>query len=255
MTPRAWLPASLVLLVVAACFPDFQFDSEKSSAGGHGGSPATTSTAGGAGNGGGFGGSGGACNIYAIGECGMGEKCSIVDEALGVPAGVGCMEAGPRPMWSKCLANAECADGLYCDVITEICRPVCQNGNACPAGAQCIPASDQAGVNQVPGLGMCTAHCHPQTAVPCSNANGSTTCFYDTEIAEFDCIWTANSVAYTDCDSPTDCGRGLVCATTFQTYCAPWCEPVGATSGCSPFSCVSTQPAVDYDGTIYGFCG
>src|SRR5688572_31180310 len=112
MTPRA---AFVVLaLAVPACFPDFQFESEKGS--GTGGNDASTSSTGGNGLGGGgaggAGGGGGPCNIFAVGECGEGQKCSIVDEAAGVPDGVGCMEAGPRPVWSRCLADAECADGL-----------------------------------------------------------------------------------------------------------------------------------------------
>jgi hypothetical protein len=243
-------------IVAPSCFPDFQFENEKSSAGGN--DTTTTSSAGGNGLGGSSGGQGGGtCDIFAVDECGEGQKCSIVDETAGVPGGVGCIEAGPRPAWSRCLANVECADGLYCDTVTQICRPVCQRGNDCEATtAQCILAMTQDGMDPIDGLGVCTAHCHPETGVPCSDAHGFTTCFYDTNLTEFDCIWTSNGVPFSECFDVTDCGRGTVCINAFTDYCAPWCTPTGQISGCENFtSCQATNPTVMYDGTTWGFCG
>jgi hypothetical protein len=205
-----------------------------------------------------------ACDLYNPGSCGRGQKCAVVDVALGAPAGLGCVEAGPRAAWTRCLANEECAEGLWCEDYTAVCKPICANGNQCGTGAQCVEArrGDVPEPVPIPGLRVCTSHCDPSNGMPCDDAQGLTTCYYDTDLVEFDCASSQGLSSGAVCDHPIHaCDRGLICVfdeAFGDSFCYEWCTPpdqtqatcTGNLDSCYPFF----SPTIEREGTPYGAC-
>lgn len=210
-------------------------DAATTSAGGGGaagGGPSSTSSGGGGSAGDGGGGSGGAPAACTLGGAGCveGEKCSIVDEGLGAPAGVGCVEAGPGQAFEACDADIACGAGLYCDYTTAVCKPLCgQPGLECGSADDCVVGRDSSG-SPIPGLFVCLAACNPVSASvnPCAD-DPSTTCFYRADEAAFDCGLSEQGGWMSPCDSGRDCRFGLGC---FDGYCQDWCSDVGSANGC-----------------------
>ena len=256
MRGLAWMAlglAATTVAVVACEYPAFDFRTHAT-----GGSGQTSSGGGGhagvGGDGGGMGGSGGG----GTGGCGPqheiclpAEKCSVVDTSTGAH---GCVEAGPRPAWAKCLDDLECADGLWCDTGgTGVCKPVCASGNNCALGAQCVPALAGGG-SPIAGLKVCTAHCEPLSAAPCVQTFGGTNCLLISG-GEFDCASTTVAGAEGAlCTTARQCAPSLLCVDDGGGFaCHPWCEPVNALCGGLGW-CSQLTPVVTYEGTEYGAC-
>lgn len=242
----------------ACSYPEFEFVDDE----GSGAAPATsTSTTGGGGGGGAgaastsTGGGEPACNLLDPNDptCEAGTKCGVVDVDAGT---IGCVEAGTRPPWARCDADAECGAGLYCDPVTSVCRPYCQSANNCPSSnAKCVDAR-KAGGALIPGIKVCTAHCHPQSAVPCSDSAGPTTCFFNTQLVETDCGATKNFSFEAPCETVLDCRRGALCvADDGETRCREVCSSPGNQAECFLNElCFDTNPKLDYEETTYGIC-
>ncbi|MCC6525268.1 MAG: hypothetical protein IT373_21625 [Polyangiaceae bacterium] len=247
-----WLGLALVGgvgVTLGACeFPTFEYRSPTTTT-------TTTSSLGGAGgtggsSAGGSGGTGGVPNGCGPSQdvCTPLEKCSVVDPLLGTR---GCVEKGPRPEDAHCLDDAECDDGLWCDVaVTGVCRRVCDNGNDCDAGAQCVPATS--GGVDIPGLEVCTSHCGPTDTGGCVQTFGATNCLLGAD-GDFTCASTANANVGTECVNSMDCAAGLLCVQGSPSTCEAWCTPVG--QGCGGINwCYALTPKVMFDGTEYGVC-
>jgi hypothetical protein len=253
------LRASLLVFAAlfgACAFPNIEFnpESDDGSTGPGTGGVGGTALGGGPTAVGGAGGTGPICIIGMPGQCDAGQKCSI-DPNTGQ---AGCVTAGDRPEWTRCFTDGDCMDGLWCDGLTGVCHPTCDNSAQCAgANAQCISGTNDMG--QTVGLRICTADCHPVTAAPCSNAHGKTTCYYNVGGSYWDCVQTAGLLHNTSCDSVADCDRGLVCAGD-PGVCREWCAPTDTTCdapGCSilnPCLCSGTNPAVQWSTTEFGIC-
>ena len=231
MMTRATLAACGLLgatLQLLACSDDTAATGGSGGSGAAGGA-APTNGGGGAGAAGGAGGQAAICTLGGAG-CDEGQKCSIVDEVLGAPAGVGCVEAGPSQAFQSCDADIACASGLYCDYTTAVCKPLCAlEGLECAAAEDCVVGRDSAG-SPIPGLFVCLAACNPISASvnPCAD-DPDTTCYYRADEAEFDCGLSELGAWMSPCSTGRDCRFGLGC---FDGYCQDWCGAVGSANGC-----------------------
>ena len=246
-----------VLALIAAALLGACGDSESttnqggggSAAGGGGGtagSPTGGATTGGGGSGGG-GGSAPACSLPNQG-CGDGEKCSLVDEAAGIPNGLGCVAAGPEPAFHSCDADEACGPDLYCDYITRACKPFCGlPGLSCAAEENCRQGRNSAGFD-IPGLFLCVADCSPFAAMenPCAG-DPDATCYYRQDEAVFDCGTSGGGGWVSDCASGQDCSLGFACV---GGMCLDWCSPVGG-----PNACFGSRPDGDFYCNNFTPCG
>jgi hypothetical protein len=251
MSVRLGLFATVfAMLGYTACgYPDFRFVDNTSDGGG--GNTTTTAPTTSTNASGGTGGNPG-CNLGQVGVCGDGMKCTVINPDTGE---IGCHGAGPRGAYSRCEDDLECVDGTFCDLQLRTCKPFCQSGNDCEMGAQCYPAA-KAGGGDVPGLKLCTAHCHPTNGGPCDSTNGPVTCYYDVTRAEFDCAATINLQELASCDLATDCATGLGCVgSAGNGVCRMWCTPINSACPFFPEICNALNPAVMYAGQEYGVCG
>jgi hypothetical protein len=265
------------IALVACGYPDFQFGvgstttSVGGSTGGSGGSGGTAGAgkgAGGAGaqagaagsggsanttttdfGGGGSGGAGPICELGTSSGCLSTQKCSVVDPATGE---LGCVTAGSRPDWSKCMQNADCGLAAYCEGFTRVCKPICDGADDCVthAEAQCVQAQQGSG-DPVVGLTVCTAHCNPIQTPPCDGAHGAVTCGYRAAVGALDCFASGNVGVGDSCTTDADCAPGLACT----GECREWCQPPGWNNGCGVIEdCEARNPAVYYEGEQYGVC-
>lgn len=212
-------------------------------AGGAAGSGGEGAAAGAAAGGAGGSGGGSACTPPDEG-CAGSDKCTIVDEALGVPGGLGCAVAGPRGPFEPCDADAVCAAGLWCDYTTAVCKPLCNVGElGCEARDDCVFGRDSAGL-PIPGLGVCLAQCNPIAAAvnPCAD-HPDTTCFYRVDEGAFDCGLSGDKPWPNVCNSHQECAYGLGC---LGGTCRDWCPTLGAecmgTKGDGTFYCENFAP-------------
>jgi hypothetical protein len=200
--------------------------------------------------GGGAGGPGGApvCDSATLGTalgCEPGSKCSVVDIVSGA---LGCVPAGPRGAWSRCGVDSQCAAGTWCDVVFEVCKPIC-NHAPCEGGGTCM-AAPNGNDGSVTGLEVCSADCEPVGAAPCSQAYGDVAC------ARFswglDCAASDGHTLQQACLFDAQCAPGLVCWES--TVCYPWCK-MGGDDCASGYFCLAHDPAVhDSENAEYGLC-
>jgi hypothetical protein len=266
------LAGSIVLAVHACDYPGFEFGSAEplttttslqggggaagtgnnggtgntGQAGGHAGSGGHTGNAGGTDTGG-DGGSGGEppCEPRDLEACGE-QKCSVVDESTGA---TGCGLAGPLEAWNVCSSDADCAAGLWCDHLTGVCKPVCDNVGDCPdPTSQCLPAQADGG-GSIPGLSVCVANCNPMSPGCGPHAN----CVYLGNPPLFDCTASLDHADGDSCSVDSDCAAGMTCR---GSNCELWCSTPGDTfSWCKPVVwCCSIDPAPYYDQTELGYC-
>lgn len=198
----------------------------------------------------------GPCEYLPGSECGCPDpttKCAVVDEATGASD---CIKIGmsPRPAWSSCDTDNDCAAATWCDLQLHVCKPICDILDECPAGANCVPVPQSTVSTPIPSLKTCTAHCDPQSATPCGNG---LTCARTTT-GEFDCVRSQNKVEGATCKASADCFKGLLCIGAAPTFtCEKWCSPTDAMGGgCvgpKPY-CSSFQTAVVYNSASYGYC-
>jgi hypothetical protein len=281
---RLLLYAAVTAAGVAACgYPDFQFSSYAGGStaapagtggdggaggvvlvagggsgplGGHGGSAGSTTTSdganggnGGSGGGAGSGGGGPLCLLGTPTGCPASQKCSVVEPTTGE---IDCVTAGSRPDWSKCMQDADCGVGSYCEGYTGVCKPVCDGADSCltHAEAQCVQAL-AAGGQPVVGLTVCTAHCNPIQTPPCDGTHGAVTCGYRAGVGALDCYASMNVQVGDNCSSDSDCAPGLACT----GECREWCKPPGWNNGCGVIEdCDDRNPPVFYEGNEYGVC-
>ncbi len=198
------------------------------------------------------------CVAGEIGACGAGYKCAVIDPLTGKTA---CIEAGPRPLWSRCLADEECVEGSWCDGYLGVCKPYCKNGNSCPAEGQCLhPKNDQQALLE--GLRVCSAGCAPDSAEPCNDSFGATTCvLFDKDVDGFDCAVSDNKQEGIACTYSPECARGLGCfGKQPNGVCLLWCNPVSYDQLDPKYCkgglgiCSAVSPKAVHDGHEYGAC-
>lgn len=193
------------------------------------------------------------CAMGAIvGVCGASEKCTLSIPGQGVAAGWECGPAGPTAAWNTCSLDADCADGLWCEQGTGVCKPWCVDAATCPAGAACIAARQSDGT-AIPGWTVCTAHCRPDN--PGARCGTNATCIMltiddlDGPRLEGDCAASGGKKAGCLCQASADCAPGLACDPS-DSKCHAWCETGGICAGGSQ---CGTQ-VVAYDETGFGQC-
>ena len=279
---RLLLWGALTAACVAACgYPDFRFRAYSSAGepapavtGGEGGAGGATqmagagsdsvggrggaagqgassggAPAGGGGSGGSGGGAGPVCPLGTPSGCSASQKCSVADPTTGQ---IGCVTAGSRPDWSKCMQDADCGVGSYCEGFTGVCKPICDGADSCltHAEAQCVQALAADG-QPVVGLTVCTAHCNPLQLVPCDGTHGAVTCGYRAAVGALDCFASLNVQVGDDCSADSDCAPGLACT----GECREWCKPPGWNNGCGVIEdCEARNPPVFYEGNEHGVC-
>ena len=198
----------------------------------------------------------GTCEYLPGSECGYPDittKCAVIDEKTGES---GCIPIGasPKPAWSGCDTDNDCAAATWCDLDLHVCKPICNITTDCPASAHCVPVLQSTVNTPIPSLKACTAHCDPQTASPCG---AGLTCYHDTT-GEFDCVRSGNKVAGASCGFADDCGKGLLCIGSAMVFtCEQWCHPANNFGGGCPIDkafCSSFSTAVTYNGATYGYC-
>ncbi len=215
---------------------------------GSGAGGATTSTT--STNGGNGGGGPGSCTVGTEKGCAAGKKCSVIDPVTG---GLGCVDAGPYQAWTVCAIDTDCAVGLWCDLVDDVCRPIC-NASDCLNLGNCLEAPRKDSPNgTVTGLKVCIANCEPDEAKPCNQINGPVTCAR--QAGNWSCAKTANGGAGKSCVDDTHCAPGLFC--TASNNCWEWCVK-GASGTCTMgtgSSCLSINPPQKRGNTEYGMCG
>jgi hypothetical protein len=243
----------------ACAFPEFEFEEDDDTGGGAG---ASTSTGGAPQGGDGPGATtsaGGAipCTLRPD-SCEDGQRCTLIDESIGVPGGTMCVAAplpiDTHPIWSRCDQHTECAKESICDARTNICRPLCTAPGDCAGGGTCIPAPRKDGSGTIPGVEFCTANCHPMQGTPCNDAFGATTCLY--ESPRTDCARSAGKTYGDQCSTLFDCGKGTLCIDdpTVGKFCGLICTPFGQTAQCSGAFNTCTTPQFSHNSTSYGVC-
>ncbi len=187
------------------------------------------------------------CTLATNKGCAAGEKCSVVNVQTG---DLGCVKAGPYQAWTACSVDTDCTVGLWCDIVNEVCRPICNN-SSCGNGGSCLKAPTKSG--NVEGLLVCGANCEPDKADPCNQVNGPVTCAR--QAAGWSCAKTANGGPGKSCVDDTHCAPGLFC--TASNNCWEWCVK-GASGTCTTgtgSTCLSLNPAEKRGNTEYGMCG
>ncbi len=180
-------------------------------------------------------------------DCGATGRCTIVDESTGK---LGCKPLAGAPLgkYDACTDDTRCPAGTWCDQRTSACAPFCATSSSCGSG-HCVAASN--GAESIPGVSVCTAHCDPETAIPCGSG---ATCAYDTTALDFDCFVSGGTPLNGSCQTSPDCAKGLVCGISGTTgTCLQWCKQNGecpAIDICDMFT-----PAFIYNGADYGYCG
>lgn len=180
------------------------------------------------------------------------QKCSFLDEA----GTRGCVARGDRPAWAACRADTECSAGTWCDPVTSVCRPICDDASSCPEdGGECLPGTHADGV-EIPGLQLCTSNCDPLSALPCDPSHGPTTCFFDNDQRHWNCSATPGVPAGSPCSELSDCGVGSACVTfgAAGSRCVPWCENIGDDCVFGFGTCTAVTPAALHNGVEYGVC-
>jgi len=110
-------------------------------------------------------------------------------------------------------------------------------------------------IGTIPGLTACTAHCHPFTAAPCSDAHGAMTCVPDATEADTVCTWTEGRAVGATCDGVNHCARGSLCVDVCSQVCSPPGGGGEPEDDCTnPVNCVSITPDLFYEGAEYGVC-
>ena len=249
-------------LTVAACgFPAIVYlDETTGGAGGSGGGAAGDGGAAGMGGSGGQGGAGGAvadCAFDALGSCGPGEKCALLDEDAGPAGGTHCIPGPAGPPYSRCTHSDDCEMGLFCNRRYNVCQPVCQTSSQCKMGGSCYSPRGPAG-KAVPGVKVCGANCVPDSGYPCKQDNGFVSCFRP--MADTWECGSSNGIAKEKpCTQSRDCAIGQGCFGEVDRVCRAWCTPAsdtGVDASC-PLSekCYSVIPtAVFHDTTEFGLC-
>ncbi len=170
-----------------------------------------------------------------------------MDEDTGT---LGCKPLASAPLgkYEACSDDTKCPAGTWCDQRTFTCAPFCTTAGAC-GGGDCRGASN--GTQDIPGVDVCTAHCDPETAVPCGIG---ATCAYDDKSLDFDCFASGGTGLNGSCQSSTDCAKSLVCGVSGSVgTCLQWCKSDGECPGIQ--ICDQFDPAFSYNGTDYGYCG
>ncbi len=183
--------------------------------------------------------------------CAEGAKCTLTSPAEGTSAGFECGPRGTIEAWSACEADAECADGTWCDAATGVCKPWCSSRDDCPSDAACVSARRGDGT-AIAGLTVCTAHCLP--TAPQARCGADATCVLVTiddpePRLEGDCAAAGDKSAGCLCQEDVDCKAGLRCDVD-DGRCRAWCTIGGTCAGGA-----ACDAAVEtYAGNSYGQC-
>jgi hypothetical protein len=197
---------------------------------------------------------GGTCEYLPGHECGCTapKKCSVVNEVTGASA---CVFAGSTAPFDKCATDADCEAGTFCDAATTACDPICADDMDClnDGGGTCRQAMQADGVNPIPDLRLCVAHCDPVSVAPCGEG---LTCVYEDVLKDFDCVHSGGVPAGSNCSADGDCQPTYACINVGTgKQCLAWCTPPGFSTSCSPAGqCVAFNPPVEKDSTEYGVC-
>lgn len=224
---------------------------------GTGGGPTGTTTT----STGSQGGAAATCTVGALGSCGAGQKCSVVDPFSGE---IDCVAAGSGGPFAACELDSDCQELTFCDGLTGVCKPLCDSEDDCAGDGRCVDAVLSIG-EPIPGLKLCTAGCQPLTGVPCDLALGDVACAAHNpgdDVPSLDCVASQGAAEDAPCtqqsavSSRTECAQGLSCAfVTGQgsAFCKRWCSAPGAQAECDAGeTCVDT--GLTHMGTPYGIC-
>jgi hypothetical protein len=244
--------AALAALLMSQCgYPHFEFPGDTSSSGTGGGATTSTTSSSSSSSSGTGGGAPASCTLRKDAQdCGAGMRCTILDQDKGTTHCVA-IAASPEMPYEACDDDSRCPAATWCDLRTHVCKPFCDTAADCNGNAgNCVAAQNSSG-KTVPGAFVCTAHCDPITAIECS---GASTCTYDSKLGDFDCFRSKGYMSGNACTYLSDCGVGLVCA---SSACVYWCHPAPSASSpdclggpCSNFS--NLMPS--YNGSVYGYC-
>lgn len=239
-------------LAITGCGDDADATSSSSTGGaGAGGQSTGGAGAGGAGGEAGSGGlgtgAGGSAPVCTFGGAGCeeDEQCTVVDLALGVDGGLGCVRFGPQTPYSRCSAQVDCGVGLFCDRSTAVCKPTCDAGGApCESGGACVEALSSTG-EVIPGLQVCVADCNPAPAPmsPCGDGD-ETTCYYREDLEMLDCAASAGGTWPQGCEAHTDCAFSFACVdgTCIDTCFSEGVTCDGFTKSIPDFFCMNFSP-------------
>lgn len=183
------------------------------------------------------------CELVPQKGCKSGERCTIADTKTGE---TGCVKLPESPVevYGVCSADSECGAGMWCDVLTSVCKPLCATDADCGGGG-CLDGWDAAG-DKIPGLMICAADCAPML-VSCPEG---ATCEWDIRDAIFDCYASGGKDEGEACKEQRECEPTLVCAVS---ECRKWCQSTSdcpAGHSCVPFD--SYEPI--HDDKMYWFC-
>jgi hypothetical protein len=263
MKLAAWLcmASGAMVMAHASCgFPDVEYETEDTSAGGNASSSVTgggTTSMGGAGGPTSSTGGAAPCSLYEqTNSCASDMKCTVLDPQTGE---IGCGLFGTKKRWETCNTDRDCDRGLWCDLRFKVCKPWCQNLSDCVFGSfngECVVA-DNGNLADIPGSPThCIPNCDPKSASPCATTD-SVTCVHLGSNA-FDCVESRNFNPGADCVSSSDCAPGLACTAPpmTQSTCTLWCSPPELFSpDCGLGQCSGLQPTITWQGSEMGTCG
>ncbi len=199
------------------------------------------------------------CVLGALGDCGPGEKCAVVDPQTGE---VACSAAGNGAPWSLCQTDTNCPELTYCDALTRVCKPLCDSADDCAGEGRCVGAVAALG-EPIPGLSLCTSGCSPLTGAPCHLGAGDVACVPHNpgdDVTSLDCVASAGGPVDTPCgmqtatSSQSDCAHGLVCvAVGGDNACKSWCTAPGQQAECAAGE-TCTDTGLTSQGQALGVC-
>jgi hypothetical protein len=192
--------------------------------------------------------------VGQLGGCPPGQKCTINDVTTGA---VGCVSWGSTADYSLCAANTDCGPTSWCDSTTGVCKPVCTDNAQCGSTGQGLCVTARNGGQNIPGLSVCTAHCHPVEVTPCGD---QVNCVNPGSPNDFDCYESGMMSGLFDaCSQSRDCVPGQMCGS--DSLCVPWCYQTQVGSCCDSCSIIDSchrcealgAPPI-YDGVTLAAC-
>jgi hypothetical protein len=180
------------------------------------------------------------CVVFPQSGCAADHTCVIAT----LDGATLCEGAGDSPVGGSCANNGDCQAGLAC--VGRSCRSFCAQASDCgKIGPACFDVySDK---KPISGWRSCAVHCNPADPQNAAGAEGIVACpaglgcfTLPSDVGpqgSTDCYSVGAVAAGGSCNTPSDCGAGLVCLNNGgSTTCERMCLLGSSQCSCSSFA-------------------